>query len=87
MAAFVDIERVRSAALCGIGELVEIVKLAETYAATPTEDNAEALVEAVEKHASQHEGFKLNVATMIKQASGVDDEIAAVQTENGILLR
>jgi hypothetical protein len=83
----ININKVNSNILSAIAQLIRIQHSAEDYVGSPDADNAEALVENMERFANYHDGLKLNLAVMIKEANGEsEDEVVGIQTDNGILL-
>lgn len=92
MSKFVELDKVRSSILDGIQTLLALRFAAEAYAAAPTDELGEQLVEAFNKFSGQHEGLKLHLTAIVKQANGVAEEdggreIVVAETQNGFLLK
>jgi len=92
MGDFVELDKVRASILDSIGTLLALRTAAEAYAATPTDQRGEQLVEAFNKFSSQHDGMRLHLTAIVKQANGIPEDdggkiIVATETENGVLLK
>jgi len=88
MSHFIEVGKVRTAILEAIGKLIEFEKAATAYAAEPSHENGEALVQGYTKVASSSELLEMHLETMVKQAHAVDGEmvVVAAESENGIRL-
>jgi len=87
MERYAETDKVRKMMLACTGQMLEIEKVMEAYVAFPNEENAQELSNQVDNLETSIQNLKLNLAMVVKQANGVNDEIVVAQTENGILLK
>lgn len=90
MGNFVELDKVRASILDSIQTLLTLRQAAEVYAAGPSDEAGERLVEAFNKFSSQHDGLNLHLTSIIKNANTIGEdgmEIVVAETQNGILLK